>query len=742
MDTPVKINYNNNEDLEVAWQFIANTDKSVFLTGKAGTGKTTFLKRILELSPKRKVVVAPTGVAAINAQGVTIHSFFQLPFSPYIPGTTYIEDRNKRYKFSKEKKQILKTLDLVIIDEISMVRCDLLDAIDNVLRNYKNRDLPFGGVQLLLIGDLYQLAPIAVEKEWNMLKEYYDTPYFFSSMALQQIDYVTIELKQIYRQTDDQFIGILNKIRENCLDQASIDILNSRVDTNALNPNYFSAQNDDNSEDKAEPIRLTTHNNTSNNYNQSKLDAINKPIHTFEATIIDNFPESAYPAEKLLSLKVGAQVMFIKNDTSSGKHLYYNGKIGVIIDIVKDSVIVKCPEDEESILVTQETWENTRYVIDEETKEIKTEVEGEFRQIPLRLAWAITIHKSQGLTFNQAVVDINNSFTHGQVYVAISRCRSLEGLKLTQPINPLSIINDRSINTFIDTNISLSENSKQKLPVIEQEYFVKLIDELFDFNEITGNINYVYRILQEHLYKKHEELINQCTETIAALDQKIIQVASTFKKQYCNIIRTSEDVRTDERLQERIQKGAEYFATQVHEIFDTLLKDIKIDITNKTIAKQYKGATDNLTESIHFKSALLESIQEHGFSIQTYLNDKALCLLNDTPQKKKKAKKVKEPKISTQEITLRLIREGKSIKEIADIRNLGVSTIENHLVALITKDEIDVKEFVDKDKQNKIKIAVIKYGLDAPLSQIKESLPSTISYGDIKIVLADIKKQI
>ena len=297
MDTPVKINYNNNEDLEVAWQFIANTDKSVFLTGKAGTGKTTFLKRILELSPKRKVVVAPTGVAAINAQGVTIHSFFQLPFSPYIPGTTYIEDRNKRYKFSKEKKQILKTLDLVIIDEISMVRCDLLDAIDNVLRNYKNRDLPFGGVQLLLIGDLYQLAPIAVEKEWNMLKEYYDTPYFFSSKALQQIDYVTIELKQIYRQTDNQFIGILNKIRENCLDQASIGILNSRVDTNALNPNYYTTQDDGNSEDKAEPIRLTTHNNTSNNYNQSKLDAINKPIHTFEATIIDNFPESAYPAE-------------------------------------------------------------------------------------------------------------------------------------------------------------------------------------------------------------------------------------------------------------------------------------------------------------------------------------------------------------------------------------------------------------------------------------------------------------
>lgn len=729
----------NNEELKTAWQFIANTDKSVFLTGKAGTGKTTFLKKIQELSSKRKVVVAPTGVAAINAQGVTIHSFFQLPFTPYIPGTTYIEDRNQHYKFNKDKKQILKTLDLLIIDEISMVRCDLLDAIDNVLRKYKKRDLPFGGVQLLLIGDLHQLAPVTIEKEWNILKEYYDTPYFFSSNALKLIDYVTIELKQIYRQTDVVFINLLNKIRENKLDKQAIELLNSRVDTNALKT-VNNSNKQDSQKSQAEPIRLTTHNITAQDYNLSKLNAIDKPLHTFEATIFKEFPESAYPAEKFLSLKVGAQVMFIKNDTTSGKHLYYNGKIGIIIDIINNNIIVKCPEDDDSIIVSKETWENTRYVINEETKEIQTEIEGEFRQIPLRLAWAITIHKSQGLTFDQAVIDVNSSFSHGQVYVAISRCRTLDGLKLTQPINIHSIINDNNINRYITENLSHSQDLTQNLQIIEQEYFVKLIDELFDFKDISENLFYVYRIIQEHLHKKFEDLANKYTTTIESFDENIIKVAQKFKIQYCNIIKAAKDVRTDKSLQDRIQKGAKYFMQQLHELFDTLMEDSKILISNKAIAKQYKGAIDNLSQTIVFKCSLLELIQEHEFSIQTYLNDKAMCLLKDNMPQKKKEKKIKEPKISTQEITLRLYKEGKTIKEIAELRNLNISTIESHIATLISNEEIRIGNIVDKDKQNKIKMSIIQNGIDSPLSIIKESLPTTISYGDIKFVIADIKK--
>ena len=365
-----------NHEMNLAWQFITKTNVSVFLTGKAGTGKTTFLRKLREISPKRMVVLAPTGVAAINAQGQTIHSFFQLPTGPRIPG---MESKEGHYRMGKEKKNLIKTIDLLVVDEISMVRCDVLDAMDAELRKYRDRNKPFGGVQLLLIGDLQQLAPVAQEREWALLAPYYSTPYFFGSRALSQIQYVAIELKHIYRQQDAAFIDILAKVRSGMVDDACLNALNARY-----NPNFVTPK-------EGGWIRLTTHNAMAQQYNDACLNAIEATSYTFRAIISGNFPEKSYPADETLTLKVGAQVMFIKNDPSPAKR-FYNGKIGTVTSVTWDDeeecqvVMVHSHEDGQDIAVFPLQWENTKYTIDEETKEIKEEVDGTFVQHPLRLA--------------------------------------------------------------------------------------------------------------------------------------------------------------------------------------------------------------------------------------------------------------------------------------------------------------------------------------------------------------------
>lgn len=404
-----------NEELELAYKFVRNTDRHVFLTGKAGTGKTTFLHRIRNEVPKRMVVLAPTGVAAINAKGVTIHSFFQMPFGPILPNSVNQNKANQR-KFNKSKINLIKSLDLVIIDEISMVRADLLDGIDQVLRCYKNPNKTFGGAQLLMIGDLQQLAPVIKPGDWNLLSPYYDTVYFFNSRAFQQAQTVSIELHHIYRQRQDTFIDILNQIRNNQLSKEAAELLNQRYLPNfpSLQPGY---------------ITLSTHNNRANTINEKALEQLNSKIQMFQAKIEGKFNEFAFPTAERLFLKVGAQVMFIKNDSNPEKR-YYNGKIGTITALYSDKVLVQCTPNEPLIEVRRETWQNIQYKLDPQSKEIKENIAGSFEQIPLRLAWAITIHKSQGLTFEKAIIDAEASFAHGQTYVALSRCTSLEGIVL------------------------------------------------------------------------------------------------------------------------------------------------------------------------------------------------------------------------------------------------------------------------------------------------------------------------
>lgn len=735
----------HNHEMNLAWQFISNTNVSVFLTGKAGTGKTTFLRKLRELSPKRMVVLAPTGVAAINAQGQTIHSFFQLAFGPMLPDM----QGKSAYRMGKEKKNLIRTLDLLVIDEISMVRCDILDAIDGELRKYRDRNKPFGGVQLLLIGDLQQLAPVAQEKEWALLSPYYSTPYFFGSRALQQIQYVTIELKHIYRQQDASFIDILAKIRSNNIDDSVIRSLNTR---------YVANFNPPEGEDW---IRLTTHNRMASEYNERMLAALPGEMMKYKAEVYKNFPESSYPADEVLLLKTGAQVMFIKNDPN-GKE-YYNGKIGVVQgaqwDDKGENLLVKvyCKEDGRTILVPQVDWDNTKYVIDEKTKEIREEVEGTFTQYPLRLAWAITVHKSQGLTFDHAVLDINYSFTHGQVYVALSRCRTLEGLVLARPLTLRSVITDAAVNTYIDKELEEATHAAAKLPQMKYEYYFALLNELFDFRQLKSDLQYLARVVGEHLHTLYPDFFSTLKESVERLDQDVVAVALKFGAQYQQLmLQSNGQFAKDEKLHERLNAAMRYFEERLHGLLDPVLACTKLSINNKQVVTQYNNALDAFTLSYKVKIGIFNRLQMFdGFSVKEYLNAKALAALDEVKvskdglkiekakkktEKAEKEEKPKKPKVDTRAETLKLHQAGAPIKEIAERRSLTVGTIENHLAYFVENGQLDINDVVSTQHQKIIAGVIRSFNKGYTLSDIKNLLPADYTYAEVKMVSADMKK--
>ena len=608
-----------NYELELALNFIEKTDRNLFITGKAGTGKTTFLHQIKNESLKRMVIVAPTGVAAINAKGVTIHSFFQMPFGPILPNQT--QNNQQQRRFSKTKIDIIKSLDLVIIDEISMVRADLLDGIDQVMRRYKNRTKVFGGAQVLMIGDLQQLAPVVKPNEWSLLKNHYETVYFFSSKAYQEANVVSIELKHIYRQKNEDFIHVLNEIRNDNLSDKSAKILNQRYQPN------FSPTKDDGY------ITLTTHNKRANLINDSELNKIKNRSYFFEAEVTGKFNENAFPNDEKLELKVGAQVMFIKNDSSPEKR-YFNGKIGIVTDISRDSVTVQCANEVDEIVTERENWDNINYSINDDTKALKEEIIGSFKQIPLRLAWAITIHKSQGLTFEKAIIDAEASFAHGQTYVALSRCTSLEGLVLKTPITSNAIINDKTVSIFND---SVEENHPDEtiLNASEKEFQLNLISELFDYQPFL----YPITRLIDLFYKNQTSIKGDVIDHLQTIKDDgvvaLMKVSNGFKHQLQKLSENNVLAENSTQIQERFTKGVAYFINHTKSNLQKPLDTISFSSDNKAVKKDFSKQFDTLQEKLEEKLFALQKMS-NGFKVQEYLHVRANAVLQKTEATKKK----------------------------------------------------------------------------------------------------------
>lgn len=646
-------------NLDLAYNYVQYTRRNIFLTGKAGTGKTTFLRRLQRETSKRMIVLAPTGVAAINAGGVTIHSFFQLAPGLFLPGQTIGgREQKSKYSFSKHKINILRTLDLLVIDEVSMVRCDLLDAIDEVLRRYQNRNLPFGGVQLLLIGDLQQLAPVAKEDEWILLRNAgYKTPYFFGSIALNQTNYTTIELTKVFRQSDSTFINLLNQVRDNHIDQETLRLLNSRYLPN------FKPKDDEGY------ITLTTHNYQAQDINRMQLMLLPTRPMTYQAEVTGEFPELSYPTDAELELKIGAQVMFCKNDPNKA---YYNGKIGQVVKCDDNRVWVRCNPDsldpdgqEEKILeVTPQEWTNAKYTTNAQTGEITEEIVGKFTQIPLKTAWAITIHKSQGLTFDRAIINAGKAFSPGQVYVALSRCRTLEGMVLSTPIPPGVIMVDQQVMQFNQCQVTptVDDLHRDRLQFVED-----ILCRIFDFNQLQMRLNYVVRLMEEHLYKIYPNRVNAAKRMCVAVNEQLTMVGINFQRQIHQLMPLAEDFESNAQLKERFAKGNNYYLDKTADLLQDFIDEGLPEIDNKTHKEQLEREFQLLEADYTMKMTLFTRFSTKGFSLNDYWDAKAVASMDpeekkEQREKTEKAAARKKKKESEGKITKVTVSEDEDIK--------------------------------------------------------------------------------
>ena len=624
---------------EIAERYVNCTGRSVFLTGKAGTGKTTFLKHIAQSTLKRFVILAPTGVAAINAGGSTIHSFFQLPLCPYLPDVpelvTEYQTPEKYRSLRKERQKLIRTLDLLIIDEISMVRADLLDAVDATLRRYRHNDLPFGGVQLLMIGDAQQLSPVVKENERPFMEKVYPSPYFFYSKALQKLNYVTIELQKVHRQKDADFLELLNAVRENRVNQGVLDALNARLHA------Y---------EDDGQTIRLTTHNAQSDSVNMRKLDELPGEARMFEADVEGDFPENNYPADSVLVLKEGAQVMFIRND-SEGE--YYNGKLGKVVSIKPNGTVEVEPADGGlPVWVNPVEWDNIQYALDEEGK-IVPSVVGKFRQLPLRVAWAITIHKSQGLTFDRVIIDASAAFAFGQVYVALSRCRSLDGISLESPVRMSGICSDGYVAAFNASLPSMSVVSG-RLQDEEEGYKFDMLCELFDFSETLNALARYRKLWAGTLENLYETEYRGLIERVDTLDDAR-GVAVKFIAQLRHIQHSR--MPDDAYLKERLQKAAGYFLPILNDVRDFCAACRALEVDSKELTSKFKEAYEQVDILLDIKHGGVALISDGKFTLDAYNRVKTGAYLAERKKSTgKKLVRLNEPTSVNVELRERLMK--------------------------------------------------------------------------------------
>ena len=621
---------------------ISQTNRNIFLTGKAGTGKTTLLHKIIATTYKNTVVAAPTGIAALNAGGVTIHSLFQLPFASFLPTQSAppivnehlrFENRislRKHFQMHKNKQQLIRNMELLIVDEVSMLRADVLDAMDYMLQFIRRNHEPFGGVQVLFIGDLMQLPPVVKQEEWEVLKQYYKGMYFFQSEVITKHPLLYVELETIYRQTDKLFVSILNHLRENKLTEEDLQLLQPYVKP------AFAKQSKD------EYVTLTTHNAKADTMNQHAMQQLRTPAFAYEAEVIGDFPEYLYPTDKVIQLKEGARVMFIKNDPS-GEHLFFNGKMGTVLSLTEDSVEVLL-DGGQAINVERYVWENLRFRLNETTKDIEEEKLGTFTQYPLRLAWAITIHKSQGLTFEHAIIDASRSFAPGQVYVALSRCKSLEGLVLASPINEDGIINDSRVSDYISRQQQAAEESIERLPDLKEEYYRTQLLDMFNFADIYNAQQMLNRVLLEH-FRSYPRMTLFHKLVLQNIKTKVIDVA--YK--WLTVIRhTSVTDMHSEAFLLRVRRSADYFAAELKAQIPELLEKTKtLQSQNQRTAELLEERYKDLWMAYLQKENLLDLMAEEPFDVHVYMRHKQETMLDamekvrpDGGQKKRRRRRV------------------------------------------------------------------------------------------------------
>ncbi len=708
---------------QLATEYALKTFVNVFVTGKAGTGKTTFLRNVQKNTLKKTAVAAPTGVAAINAGGMTLHSLFQLPLMPFLPTKQRVPDNFanqqslfEKFRFSKSKIQLIRELELLIIDEVSMLRCDTLDCIDTTLRTLrKNQQEAFGGLQVLFIGDLFQLPPIVKEEEWYYLKEYYDSPFFFHAQVLKETSFVNIEFDKIYRQNEEKFIRLLNKVRNNEMNEDDFERLNERYEPEALSS-------------LEEYITLTTHNYKADKINQAQLQKLEDEITEYSAIVSGDFSESSFPTEQTLQLKRGAQVMFIKNDSNPEKK-YFNGKLASIKNFTNDGIVVQFLDDGEEYTLGTETWENIRYAYNPATDKIEEEKLGSFTQFPIRLAWAITIHKSQGLTFDKAVIDAGQAFAPGQVYVALSRCTTLQGLYLLTQIHPNAIKSDERIIEYTENNLDGETEMLRKLPFYKIEFAKAQLIKAFDWQKTVDQfVDFIHFTEEKKLHQKEDVL-----DRFKRIEKELRDIEQTGKKfsvQLQDILNKIDQPENQNILQERVLKSIRYFGEKLAQQIIQPLHTYIIENQNKKGMKGFLKQANEMEQTLLTKLHQIEQLQ---FGDAAFYNGKSFFtqthedISNKLTQKAVKGDSHRE--------SLQLYKSGKNIQEIATERNLAISTVESHLAEFITSGEIPITDFLDTTALTDIQTAIQQLNT-TQLSPLKSHFGERFSFGQIRMAIA------
>lgn len=697
--------------LQHLFELIENTNRSIFLTGRAGTGKTTFLQDFVKKTSKKFAIAAPTGIAAINAGGVTIHSMFGLPLTTFAPTTDFI-DRNiainipqllPHFKYRRDKLKLFRTLEILIIDEVSMLRCDVLDMLDMALRTARRSQLRFGGLQVLFIGDLYQLPPVVKNETEAILYTYYKSPFFFEAKALEGLQLLTVSLTKVYRQTDAAFLQMLNAIRDNDIDNIDFELLHSRYQPHFDPKDFY--------------VHLVSHNYMADAINKEKLDVLSGKMRIYKAKIWGDYKPHLFPNEEELELKEGAQIMFIRNDKEEEKR-FYNGKLATIVKLGDDEIRVLPQGETKELTIEREIWENKKYFINEENK-VDEDVVGGYEQFPFKLAWAVTIHKSQGLTFDNVIIDAGRSFTSGQVYVALSRCRTLEGIVLKSKIPPHAIINDARINHF-QKETEAGDRISAIVKAEQYNYVSAKLQRKLNIRDLISDAEEWKKAIDESSVLDWEE----ATDYYDAV-RKILLELEVINDKFSNFLNSRIQFYTQsqsgwEQIEEKSKGAVNFFYNKIN---DSVFTEVKESYAITKGTKGLKGYNEVVKKFLDTITFYLNTLREAKlFNKLLYAGDTKAFVKTDVEKK---------PSHIT---TFQLFEEGKTVKEIATLRNVTEGTILGHLAKMASAGVLDIEKLFSDEH---IKLFEDRYRNHKfnSLTEWKNALPDFFDFNQIRVLL-------